>query len=127
VFIEFELLDGSKKTIQHHSLLRIRPTVFNFEPENAVMIQYDGRQNFSREPLEDLVERFHPHAPMARLTMLNGDPVWVSVNRVLDVSPPNSVIHNPRANAIINFTANGVFSSVLEDVNEAQSLLNDAL
>ena len=135
MFIAFELLDGSQKTIPHYSLLRIRPTVFNYEPDNAVMIQFDNRQNFSREPLDDLVERFHRQAPMARLTMLNGAPVWVSVHRVLDVNPPNTVIHNPRAKAIVNFRTDingsipldGVFSSVLETVGETEAILNSAL
>lgn len=135
MFLSYELLDGSQKSIPANALLRIRSTVFNHEPESAVMIQYDDRKNFSRENIDDLISRFGDYVPLVKLTMLSSDPVFVSANRVLEVSPPNPVLHNPKAKAIVNFRTDSsgsikqksVFSSVLEPVSKVEQMLNDAL
>lgn len=84
MFVAFQLLDGSSKTIPAHSLIRIRPTVFFYEPGDKVMIQSESQQSFSREPLEALVERFAAAAPLVKLRMLDERPVYVSAQRVFE-------------------------------------------
>ncbi len=133
MFVAYKLLDGSTKTLSEQSLIRIRPTIFEYEPSSAVMVQADTQQSYSSEDFDELVSRFANALPMAKLTMLDETPVFVSVNRVFEVIPPNAVTHNPKAKAIVQFgTSNGsgplegVFTSVLESVDEVQEKLNNA-
>lgn len=131
MFISYKLLDGSKKTISSQSLIRVRPTIFEYEPPSVVMVQADTQQSYSSEDFDEIAKRFMGTLPMAQLTMLDDTPVFVSIDRVFEVIPPNSIIHNPKANAIVQFgTTNGsgpldgVFSSVKETVDEVQEIFN---
>lgn len=133
LFISYKLLNGTSKTISDWSLIRIRPTIFEFEPNSVVMIQADIQQSYCSEDFEMIVKRFASSVPLARLTMLDGTPVSVSANRVFEVRPPSPAIHNPKATAIVQFgTVNGsgplegVFTSVIEPIDVVQGRLNSA-
>lgn len=98
--IMIEDLQGNSASVNPEALIRLRPSYGQHEPSNANFVDFATGGIFSREQLNELVEKFSHHLPLAMLHSPVGTPVFLNVNAIAAIVNPDPTRHHENAHAV---------------------------
>ena len=129
MLVDYLDLNGETASFNSERFVRMRPSLGDLEPPDALTIRLDSKRFHSSSAVSSILDALDLYIPMCRLTVPNGTPTWLSSRRVMSVEQSTSN-HHPAAQSVVAIHIHGGPSlnlALKESVNEAKATIAQSI